>query len=230
MLSHENGNRALRLAVLDLDGTLTTVRSPFMYVSKALGYGTEAEDIAARYWRGEIGYQAWGKQTVALWKDTREDTLRDIVASVPYRNGAEAFVRQLRRAGVTVALLSVAFKQHVLPRAAELQVEHVECNELRAEAGRLTGEISYVVNESNKSDMVRSLQYQYGLTTDHTLVAGDTEGDIPMFSMAALSIAVAPESSNVSKAARVRLPGDDWDNAIEMIDAEWPDWLPSTAT
>ena len=196
-----------------------------MYVSEALGCGAEAEEMAARYWQGEVNYRTWGRETVALWKGTREDVIRDIVAEIPYRNGVETFLSKLQCAGVKVAVLSVAFQQHVFPRAEKLSLDYVQCNQLHAESGCLTGEYTYTVDERNKRDIVRSLQGRYGLNAHQTLVAGDSEGDISMFTVSTCTIAVDPESNQVLESARGRLPEDDWNNAIELIKSEWPGWL-----
>jgi phosphoserine phosphatase len=216
------------LAVFDLDGTLTAVRSPFLYVSEALGFGKSAREIAARYWRGEITYQAWGCETVALWAGTLVSDLRCIVSRIPYRPGAVEFVQHLKRQGVAVALVSVAFEQHVGSRGDELGVDHVVCNQLHEKDGRVTGKFTYQVGCISKRELVRDLQLKYGVTLAQTLVAGDTTGDIPMFGEAAVSIAVAPESPEVQQAASIRLPEDDWNEARCLIARLRPDWFPDS--
>jgi len=224
-MSADRGSQ-LGLAVFDLDGTLTTVRSPFLYVSEAFGVGSDARDIADRYWRGEISYRTWGREIAALWSGRSTEELRRVVAQIPYRPGVMAFLRRLKQSGVIVALLSVAFEQHVRPRGLELGVDYMECNELHEEKGRLTGKFSHRVDHANKRELVRRLQRSYGKTPEHTLVAGDTTGDVAMFGEAVVSIAVDPESLVVQEAASLRLPNDDWGEAWNLINEQRPNWLP----
>lgn len=100
----------LRLAVFDLDGTLKAVRSPFRHVSEALGVQVQAEGIFVRFQRGEIGYRDWGRLEVALWQGAPERRLRQILQTIPYRPGAVEFVHRLKAGGVTIVLISAAFR------------------------------------------------------------------------------------------------------------------------
>jgi HAD superfamily phosphoserine phosphatase-like hydrolase len=203
----------LRLAVFDLDGTLKAVRSPFRYVSESLGLQAQAESIFVRFQRGEIAYQDWGKLEVALWQGTPEWRLIQILHTIPYRPGAVEFVRRLKSGGVIIVLISAAFRQHVEPSAEELAAEFV-CNSIGVADGLLTGDFSSRIDGRNKGSQ------------DETLTAGDTAGDISMFSESAISIAVDPESLEIVQAASLLLPENDWRQAWELIDALRPGWLP----
>lgn len=207
----------LRLAVFDLDGTLTTIRSPFLYVSEALGKGEEAREFAKQYRDGIISYEDWGRQTVALWAGIQMETVISIVSFIPFRNGAIELVYALQQHGVFVALLSVAFEQHVGFRAKKLNINRYECNELVESEGLVTGEYLYRVNHSNKCEFVKTFQEQLGVRSTETLVTGDTTGDIAMFKEASVSMAIDPESLRVAEAATLTLKRDDWRNVFDLL-------------
>lgn len=217
----------LRLAVFDLDGTLKAVRSPFHHVSEALGVRVQAENIFLRFQRGEIAYQDWGKLEVALWEGTPEWRLLQILHTIPYRPGAMEFVHRLKAGDVTIVLISAAFEQHVQPSAQELEAEFV-CNSIGIADGLLTGDFVSQIDGRNKGKIINDLQTRFGISRDETLSAGDTAGDISMFSESAISIAVDPECLEVEQAASLLLPGNDWRQAWELIDALRPGWLPSS--
>ena len=218
----------LKLAVFDLDGTLKQVTSPYSHVHRALGVHEEAALVLARYRRGELSYEEWGEEEIALWRGLEVARLVDIVSQIPYWPGAQDFVRRLRAAGVTVALVSAGFDVHVRRCAAELGVDHAHYNRLGIEDGRLTGAFWAGVNSHNKGRLVRELQARFGATRAETLVAGDNEHDTTMFPEAAVSIAVAPADPAVAAAADLLLADGDWRPALAMIETARPGWLPLT--
>jgi phosphoserine phosphatase len=218
----------LKLAVFDLDGTLKQVTSPYSHVHRALGVQEEAALILARYRRGELSYEGWGQEEIALWRGLEVARLVDIVSQIPYWPGAQDFVGRLRAAGVTVALVSAGFDVHVRRCAAELGVDHAYHNRLGIEDGRLTGAFWAGVNSHNKGKLVRELQARFGATRAETLVAGDNEHDTTMFPEAAVSIAVAPADPAVAAAADLLLPDGDWRPVLAMIESARPGWLPLT--
>ena len=112
---------SLRLAVFDLDGTLTPVRSPYDYVHRALGVKAEAAKIKSRYQRGELDYLEWGQEETGLWRSLPVEHLIAITRAIPYWPGVVEFVQRLKDAGVVVAIVSAGFDLHVEQRAAELE-------------------------------------------------------------------------------------------------------------
>ncbi len=217
---------SLRLAVLDLDGTLNTIHSPYSFVHQALGVEEQADRVYARYRRGEITYLQWGQEEVRLWRDVPVEQLQSILRGIPYRPGAVSFLHRLRAAGVTVALVSAGFDLHVMHHAAELGADVAFYNRLGLTNGRLTGEFFGGVDAQNKGRLVRQLQDQFSVSRAETLAAGDTPADIPMFGEAAVSIAVDPVEPEVAQQADMVLPDADWSNAEAMIQELRPGWLP----
>ncbi len=216
----------LRLAVFDLDGTLTPVRSPYDHVHRALGVREEASRIYDRYRRGELTYSEWGQHEVRLWRGLPVEELIRIVGDIPFWPGAVEFVRRLRSAGVVVALISAAFDVHVQSRAEQLEVEVAFFNELGVAGGRLTGEFFDGVDSHNKGELLATLQERFGAEPAETLTAGDTLYDTSMFPWAAVSIAVSPAEPGVAEAADVVIPDGDWSSVWETIQALRPGWLP----
>lgn len=217
----------LKLAVFDLDGTLKAAPSPYHFVHQALGIDAEATQIYLRYQRGELDYTEWGQQEISLWRGLPVEKLRSIVRTIPYLPGAVGFVRRLKGAGVTVALISAGFGVHVEHCAAELSVDVAICNHLGVAGGRLTGEFHGDVGNDNKGTLVRELQGGNGVSCAETLAAGDTLADVHMFSETAVSVAVAPAEPAVAEAADLLLPDGNWARAWELIEELRPGWLPA---
>jgi phosphoserine phosphatase len=217
---------SLRLAVFDLDGTLTAVSSPYDYVHRALGVKAEAAKIKSRYQQGELDYLEWGREETRLWRNLPVEHLTAITQAIPYWPGAMDFVQRLKAAGVVVAIVSAGFDLHVEQRAAELEADVAFFNRLGVADRRLTGEFFAGVDSGNKGELVQALQARFGVTRAETMAAGDTVSDTHMFPNAAVSIAVAPGEAAVAEASDLLLPNGDWSSAWKMIQDFRPGWLP----
>jgi len=217
----------LRLAVFDLDGTLKAARSPYGFVHRALGVEERAAQVFDRYQRGELSYLQWGQEEVRLWRNLPVRQLQAILRAIPYRPGALDFVRRLKAAGVTVALVSAGFDLHVTRCAAELGADIALFNRLGVAGDQLTGEFFGGVDGRNKGILARELRIRFGASRAETLAAGDTPADTQMFTEAAVSIAVDPSDLRVAEAADLLLPDGDWSRAEAMIEELQPGWLPN---
>jgi len=218
--------RGLKLAIFDLDGTLKAVRSPYGYVHQKLGVVEQASEIYARYQRGELSYHEWGQHEINLWRGLPIAELKSIISEIPFWPGAVEFVRCLQLFGIKIAVVSAGFDVHVQHCATELGADYVVYNRLGVADGRLTGEFFGTVDGHNKGAFVRDLQSEFQVGRDETLVAGDTSYDVPMFTEAAVSIAVFPSDQEVESAADLLLADGDWTDAWALIERFRPGWLP----
>lgn len=78
----------VRLAVLDVDGTLKEAESPYQFVHGRLGLAERAAENRRLALAGVINYGAWLRRDVALWKGQQVDYLRQLLAENPYLPGA----------------------------------------------------------------------------------------------------------------------------------------------
>lgn len=193
----------LRLAVLDVDGTLKQAESPYTYLHERLGVAHLAAEHRDLALAGQISYGEWLRRDVILWKGQPVEHLRVLLAANPYVPGAAAFVAALKRAGVLVALVSAGFTLNTDPIAAELGADYALANELGVVGGRLDGTALNHVPEGGKAAFVRGLMVRHGIAPEETLAAGDTRGDLELFDCAGLRIAVNPKSAELRARATV---------------------------
>ncbi|MCX7668714.1 MAG: HAD-IB family phosphatase, partial [Anaerolineae bacterium] len=99
----------LRLAVLDVDGTLKRAESPYQYLHERLGVRHLAAAHRAMALAGQISYGEWLRRDAALWAGQPVEHIRQLLAQNPYLPGAPELLRALKRAGVIVALVSAGF-------------------------------------------------------------------------------------------------------------------------
>lgn len=183
----------LRLAVLDVDGTLKEAESPYQYLHERLGtadLGARNRELALA---GQISYAEWLRRDAILWAGQPVVRVRQLLAENPYLPGARELLRALKRAGVVVALVSAGFTLNTDPIMAEFGLDYCLANELTAVDGVLDGGSVNHVPEGGKAGFARDLMARLGIPAAETLAAGDTKGDLELFECAGLRVAVNPK-------------------------------------
>lgn len=184
----------IRLAVLDVDGTLKRAESPYQYLHERLGVLHLAAAHRELALAGKISYGEWLRRDVALWAGQPVARIRELLAQNPYLPGAAELLRALKRNGVIVALVSAGFTLNTDPIVAEFGLDYALANELTVRDGILDGGSINHVPEGGKAAFARNLMARLGIPAEETLAAGDTRGDLELFDCAGVRIAVNPKS------------------------------------
>jgi phosphoserine phosphatase len=184
----------IRLAVLDVDGTLKRAESPYQYLHERLGVLHLAAAHRELALAGKISYGEWLRRDVALWAGQPVARIRELLAKNPYLPGAPELLRALKRAGVIVALVSAGFTLNTDPIVAEFGLDYALANELTVRDGILDGGSINHVPEGGKAAFARGLMARLGIPAEQTLAAGDTRGDLELFDCAGVRMAVNPKS------------------------------------
>jgi phosphoserine phosphatase len=198
----------LRLAVLDVDGTLKEAESPYQFLHRRLGVAHLAAENRELALSGRISYGEWLRRDVALWRGRRVADICDFLGQNPYLPGAPEFLRSLKAGGVRVALVTAGFTFNTEPIVAEFGIDYVLANELAQENGILTGLAINHVPEGGKAAFACELRERLGVSVEETLAAGDTAGDLELFDCAGVRIAVNPRSEELARRADVVLAPD----------------------
>lgn len=184
----------LRLAVLDVDGTLKHAESPYQYLHERLGVAHLAAENRELALGGQISYGEWLRRDALLWAGQPVAVIRRLLAENPFLPGARELLWSLQRAGVVVALVSAGFTFNTDPIAAEFGLTYVLANELTVVDGVLDGGSVNHVPEGGKAAFACGLMAQFGIPPEQTLAAGDTHGDLELFDCAGVRLAVNPKS------------------------------------
>jgi phosphoserine phosphatase len=216
----------LKLAVFDLDGTLKTVRDPYVYLHERLGTLAAAEEFTGKGLSGQIPYEEWLRLDTGLWRGVRRSVLVNHLHAIPYVPGVHEVVAALRARGVTLAIVSSGLLLHAELVAAELGMDLVVGNEILFEddgpdpaaSGQVRAHCAY----GNKNAVLARMQAELGLTPAETLAMGDTRSDIGLFERAAVSVAVNPQDARVAEAATIVLPNLDLGPLLPALDRVWP--------
>lgn len=217
----------LRLALLDLDGTLKSARDPYLYLHQQLGTMDAARELTEKGKRGEIGYTEWTERDVALWRGTTRKAMIAAFRHNPYLPGARELIAALQRAGVEIALISSGLDVHARLVADELAIQHVVSNEVVFAEGVATGEVRFGVPEGRKGPVADRLLAERGLTPAECLAMGDSSSDIELFERAAVRVAVAPAPGDRIRAmADIVLDEPDLRDLLSRLRALRADFLP----
>jgi len=195
--------KPLRLAVLDVDGTLKLAESPYSFVHQRLGVAHLAAPNRKLALAREISYAEWLRRDVALWAGQPVERIRGLLAENPFLPGAAELLRALKQAGVSVALVSAGFTLNTDPIMAEFGLDYCLANELTVVDGLLDGRAVNRVAEGGKAAFACGLMAALRIEPEETLAAGDTQGDLELFECAGVRMAVNPRSGRLRALADV---------------------------
>jgi phosphoserine phosphatase len=166
------------MVVFDLDGTLTTVDSPWRYLHEAFGTWDRGRITSQRYWDGEISYKEWAELDAHYWAGASLSKVKSILDGIPYRDGAKEVFDELRARGVKTVILSAGLSFLAEKAARELGADLAIANELQTNDGRLTGEIEVKVAVNSKEGIVRKIASQFRIPLREVALVGDRAFDL----------------------------------------------------
>ena len=184
-----------RLAAFDMDSTLINIEC-IDEIAAAVGLKTEVAAITEATMRGEIAdFKESLRRRVALLRGVPESALHAVMADTLRLNpGVETFVAAARAAGLKTLLVSGGFTFFSDRVAARLRMDHSRANVLEIADGRLTGHVLQqswgdIVDGLEKQRTLLQICAEMGIAPAQAIAVGDGSNDLPMMSVAGLSIA-----------------------------------------
>jgi phosphoserine phosphatase len=181
--------RNRRLVCFDMDSTL--IRAEVIdELAAAAGVGEQVAAITASAMNGEIDFSESFRRRMALLEGVEEAVLEDIAERLPITEGAERLIRNLKRLGYKVAILSGGFTYFAERLQRRFGVDYVHANQLGFRDGRLTGKVAgEIVDGKRKAQLLREIAEREGIRLEQVIAVGDGANDLPMLSIAGLGIA-----------------------------------------
>lgn len=213
----------LKLALIDLDGTLKRERDPYVRLHRGLGTLDQANEFTHLGLEGKISYGEWLRRDVELWAGQPTERILDLLRANPYVPGAPGVLRCLKRAGVIVALISTGLTFHTDLVRAEFGLDYGFANEALVADGHLTGEAVERVPEGGKGAIADRLMADLDVSPAEVLALGDSTSDIALFERAGRSVAVNPLSDAVRAAADLVLEGSDLRPLLSQLSSWYPE-------
>jgi phosphoserine phosphatase len=210
--------RSIKLALFDLDGTLTRERSAWEYLHRRLGvWEGHAEKYQEAFLRGEIDYSRFCQLDAAVWKGMRADTLEEMLREVPLYEGIEDLVAFLKLQNIKLGIISSGLSLLAEWVKGRYGFDFSVANELGMTDGVLDGTIRIHVHYDQKGKWVKEAKRQFRAKKEEVLAFGDSSGDIVMFQQAGLSFAFNSRSSRLNEVATLSIHSSDLRDLIPPL-------------
>ncbi len=186
----------MKLAVFDMDGVLTEYFSSWVRVHEH--FGTDNDESLRAYIAGEIDDLEFMRRDIALWMEKKEglaeEHLKEILDTVPIRDGAKELMEWLHNRGVKTAIISGGIDILAERIGRELGMDYIFANGLEFdESGKITGNGILRVVLKDKGVVLGRLMEELGVEKKDCAAVGDSNIDATMFRECALSIAFNPK-------------------------------------
>jgi phosphoserine phosphatase len=197
-------DRHFKLAIFDLDGTLTQERSIWEYIHRRLGkwYGF-AEEYQNQFLAGKISYEEFCERDAQVWKGMKVEELLKIVETVPFHPGVDELIHYLKHKGLRLSMVSSGLSLLSNWFHQKYGFDYSVSNDLLHENGVLTGKVKIQVYYDKKAEWVSRIMKEFGVESEEVIAIGDSKGDIDMFQMVGFSIAFNSSCSDLDKIANV---------------------------
>jgi len=200
-----NGNhRTFKLAIFDLDGTLTRERSIWEYIHKQLGkWHGFAEEYQKKFLASEISYNRFCELDAEVWRGMKVEALSKIVQSVSFHSGVDELIGHLKRKELKLAMVSSGLSLLSNWVHQRYGFDYSVSNDLLHEDGVLTGKVKIQVYYDQKAVWVKKILEQFGVKPEEMIAIGDSRGDLELFRMAGFSVAFNSSCKDLDQMASV---------------------------
>ena len=184
-----------RLIAFDMDSTLINIEC-VDEIAAAAGRKAEVAAITEAAMRGEIAdFKESLRHRVALLEGVPESFLEQVYRERLQLNpGAEALVAAAKAAGLKTLLVSGGFTYFSDKVRDRLGIDYTRSNVLEIKEGALTGRMvdqawGDICDGGEKRTMLLETCEHLGLKPHQSIAVGDGANDLPMMSVAGLSVA-----------------------------------------
>ena len=217
--------KAIKLVAFDMDGTLLADRLIFVLADR-FGFRKKLETIM----EGSSPECGKSRRIASLLAGISLQQFYHTLSLIPLSGGAEAAVRQLKRRGYILAIISDSYTLATEWLRERLGLDYTIANELTLENGRLTGEIKMPLGWAKAEEQclkhsvckltaLVDLSRKTGIPLERCVAIGDNLADACMLEEAGLGIAFNPKYPRVEKAADV-IVTEDLSHVLPII-LEW---------
>lgn len=210
-----------RMAIFDMDGTLLNGRF-IMKLAKAKGWEGRISKINKQVEKGKIPEEEASRKIAKLLKGMDSSELIEIASQIPLNRGVEKVVRELKRRGYVITILSNSYEEVCEAVGGRIGADYVLANKLEIRNNKITGKLktpNFICEENCgysvcKLEGVRHLSKLFNIPLRNCVLVGDDLSDAHAMKAVGMGVAFnAPEK--VREAATVVI---DKKNMSELLD------------
>jgi phosphoserine phosphatase len=208
------------LVVFDLDGVLIDTKSSWEHVHSHFGVNND-ESLAA-YLAEQIDDLEFMRRDISLWKSNKGrvaiDEIKRIIETAPLMPGAIETLKELKRHGITIAIISGGIDLMAQRITSLCEIDYVFANGLECDRnGILTGEGIAVVPVGKKDVTLKKLLKDTKIPPERVVAIGDGIVDVCMFEIAGLGIAFNPRDGYTIEGADIVIDKKDLREILKYI-------------
>jgi len=179
----------MSLIVFDLDGVLLDEYLPEL--AKLVNKENEVNEITQQGIRQEIDWKEGLRNRIDLLKGLHIEDAKKIAEGMEYHDGVVETLRQLKKFGHTLAVISGGFDVFEERLSRDLEIDFIMANKFIVEHGQING-VKIIVDE-HKEKNLRKLQDILKLDIEDVIVVGDGTNDIGILKCADYAIGLNPK-------------------------------------
>jgi phosphoserine phosphatase len=218
---------SFKLIAFDMDSTLINIES-VDEIADAAGRKAEVAAITEAAMRGEIAdYKDSLRRRVALLKGVTVEHMQQVYDQRLQLNpGAADLVAACKAAGMKILLVSGGFTFFTDRIRDRLGIDYTRTNVLEVQDGLLTGRMvdqpwGDICDGDEKKKMLLETCALLGISPKQAIAMGDGANDLPMMSVAGLSVAYHAKPK-VREQAMVAINSGGLDRLLEVLSASTP--------
>jgi phosphoserine phosphatase len=211
-----------KLIAFDMDSTLINIEC-VDEIADAAGRKAEVAAITEAAMRGEItDYKDSLRRRVALLQGVPVSAMQQVLTERLQLNpGAQALVQACQAAGLKTLLVSGGFTYFTDHVRDLLKIDWTRSNVLETSNGHLTGKMvdqdwGDICDGEEKRRMLLATCEQLGIPPSQAIAMGDGANDLPMMSVAGLSVAYHAKPK-VREQAMVAINSGGLDRVLEVV-------------
>ncbi len=185
------------VAAFDLDGTLIN-GSSIEYLAKRFGFKRRLDALRLAFKRCKIKEQHITTELAKCLKGIKKSYIEKVCEHITLKRNVQAVIRQLKKRGYVIVIISSAFSPVVEYFAKKLDADEFYCPRLLEHRDKYTGEVDFsdIYDEDCcqqsvcKRKVLERVAKNYGIRLKDTIAVGDSPNDICMIKSAGTGIAI----------------------------------------
>ena len=178
----------IKLIAFDLDNVLIDGEA-IDEIGKLMDVESEISEITKKAMEGHLDFETSLNERVALLKGASVEDIKDVVSKIPFMEGAEETIAELKKRGYKIATITGSFEIIAERMKDTLGLDYAFSNVLHEEEGKLTGQVSGPLVKGSKAEVLKEIMEMENIIAEESAAVGDGANDVSMLEEAGLGIA-----------------------------------------